>query len=182
MDNVEATTSMLEKKKMLEKALVEIERTYGKGSIMRLGKHSVNRLIETISTGSIGLDLALGIGGLPKGRVIEIYGPEYENWHTALSSVYAIYLIADRKDGKLYVGSAFDTGGLLNRWKSFVDTKHGGNKGMKELVCNFPDRYEYFQFSILQIIPKNITAEEVIEVENLYKKKLMSIDFGMNEN
>ncbi|WP_232187894.1 GIY-YIG nuclease family protein [Cohnella silvisoli] len=99
-----------------------------------------------------------------------------------MSSVYAIYLIADRKDGKLYVGSAFDTGGLLNRWKSFVDTKHGGNKGMKELVCNFPDRYEYFQFSILQIIPKNITAEEVIEVENLYKKKLMSIDFGMNEN
>ncbi|OAB42528.1 recombinase RecA [Paenibacillus glacialis] len=61
---------------MLEKALAEIERTYGKGSIMRLGEHSINRTIETISTGSIGLDLALGIGGVPKGRVIEIYGPE----------------------------------------------------------------------------------------------------------
>ncbi|MFC9711549.1 recombinase RecA [Paenibacillus sp. NPDC056933] len=70
------STSKIEKQKMLEKALAEIERTFGKGSIMRLGEHSTNRVIETISTGSIGLDLALGIGGVPKGRVIEIYGPE----------------------------------------------------------------------------------------------------------
>ena len=106
----------------------------------------------------------------------------YENWHTALSSIYAIYLITDRVDGKQYIGSAYGSGGLLNRWKSYIDTKHGGNKGIKVVIYNFPDRYEYFQFSILQIIPKSITTEEVIEVENLYKKKLLSIDFGMNEN
>lgn len=106
----------------------------------------------------------------------------YENWNTALSSVYAIYLIADRTNGNLYVGSAYGSGGLFNRWESYVDTKHGGNKGMKELLYKFPDRFESFQFSILQVLPKNITVEEVIKVENLYKKKLLSIDYGMNEN
>ncbi|KHL97039.1 recombinase RecA [Paenibacillus sp. IHB B 3415] len=83
-------TSQNEKKKSLEKALTEIERTFGKGSIMRMGKHSINRTIETISTGSIGLDLALGIGGIPKGRVIEIYGPEASGKTTV-----ALHIIAE---------------------------------------------------------------------------------------
>lgn len=106
----------------------------------------------------------------------------YENWHTALSSIYAIYLIVDSADGKMYVGSAYGSGGLLERWKCYVDTKHGGNKGIKEVICNYPDRFEHFQFSILQVLPKNITDEEVIKFENLYKKKLLSIKYGMNEN
>ncbi len=65
----------MEKNKALEAALGQIERAYGKGSIMKLGQHKALD-IEAISTGSIGLDIALGIGGLPKGRIIEIYGPE----------------------------------------------------------------------------------------------------------
>jgi len=64
------------KKKALDAALSQIERHYGKGSVMKLGDPSVMRDIEAVSTGSLGLDIALGIGGLPKGRVIEIYGPE----------------------------------------------------------------------------------------------------------
>ncbi|MCW8856376.1 MAG: recombinase RecA [Kangiella sp.] len=64
------------KKKALGAALTQIERQFGKGSIMRLGDNSAARGIGTISTGSLGLDIALGIGGLPKGRVVEIYGPE----------------------------------------------------------------------------------------------------------
>ena len=64
-----------EKQKALETALLNIEKQYGKGSIMRLGENSAMN-IEAISTGSLSLDLALGIGGVPKGRVIEIYGPE----------------------------------------------------------------------------------------------------------
>jgi len=66
----------MEKNKALEAALSQIERSFGKGSIMRLGSDQQTVEIETVSTGSLGLDLALGIGGLPKGRVIEIYGPE----------------------------------------------------------------------------------------------------------
>ena len=66
----------MDKSKALESALAQIERQFGKGSIMRLGVDSPAMDIEATSTGSIGLDIALGIGGLPKGRIIEIYGPE----------------------------------------------------------------------------------------------------------
>lgn len=66
----------MDKGKALEAALGQIERAFGKGSIMRLGAHEKPIDIETVSTGSLGLDIALGIGGLPKGRIIEIYGPE----------------------------------------------------------------------------------------------------------
>jgi recombination protein RecA len=65
-----------DKSKALDAALSQIERAFGKGSIMRLGKSQKPIEIETISTGSLGLDIALGVGGLPRGRVIEIYGPE----------------------------------------------------------------------------------------------------------
>ncbi len=65
-----------DKQKALDSALAQIERQFGKGSIMRLGADNPVQEIEATSTGSLGLDIALGIGGLPKGRVIEIYGPE----------------------------------------------------------------------------------------------------------
>jgi recombination protein RecA len=65
-----------EKEKALENAVAQIERQFGKGSIMKLGEAAAAMQIEVISTGSIALDLALGVGGLPRGRVVEIYGPE----------------------------------------------------------------------------------------------------------
>ncbi len=71
---VEGTS--VDKTKALDAALSQIERAFGKGSIMRLGKNQQAVEIETIPTGSLGLDIALGVGGLPRGRVIEIYGPE----------------------------------------------------------------------------------------------------------
>ncbi len=66
----------MEKNKALEAAVTQIERAFGKGSIMRLGARSVDEQIEVIPSGSLSLDLALGIGGFPRGRIIEIYGPE----------------------------------------------------------------------------------------------------------
>jgi len=68
--------SSMDKSKALEAALSQIERNFGKGSIMRLGKNNRSMDVDTVSTGSLGLDIALGIGGLPRGRVVEIYGPE----------------------------------------------------------------------------------------------------------
>ena len=68
--------SSMDKSKALDAALSQIERNFGKGSIMRLGKNMAAMDVDTVSTGSLGLDIALGIGGLPRGRVVEIYGPE----------------------------------------------------------------------------------------------------------
>lgn len=107
----------------------------------------------------------------------------YESWHTALSSVNAIYLIVDRKNGKQYVGSAYGKDGLLGRWTHYVDSLHGGDKLMKELLCDYPDRYMHFQFSILQLLPKTATPDDVINTETLWKKKLLTYEpFGMNQN
>ncbi len=66
----------MDKSKALDAALTQIERAFGKGSIMRMGSKAGDQAIETIPSGSLGLDLALGIGGLPRGRIIEVYGPE----------------------------------------------------------------------------------------------------------
>ena len=68
--------SSMDKSKALAAALSQIERQFGKGSVMKLGKNDRSMDVEAISSGSLGLDIALGIGGLPKGRVVEIYGPE----------------------------------------------------------------------------------------------------------
>ncbi|NND89674.1 MAG: recombinase RecA [Granulosicoccus sp.] len=77
------------KKKALSAALSQIEKQFGKGTIMRMGDDSVSRDIDVISTGSLGLDLALGIGGLPRGRVVEIYGPESSGKTTMTLQVIA---------------------------------------------------------------------------------------------
>jgi recombination protein RecA len=75
--------------KALAAALSQIEKQFGKGSIMRLGEADIARDIEVVSTGSLGLDLALGVGGLPRGRVVEIYGPEASGKTTLTLSVIA---------------------------------------------------------------------------------------------
>lgn len=106
----------------------------------------------------------------------------YAEWKAALSSINAIYLIVNRENGKQYVGSAYGEDGLWGRWSCYINTKHGGNKEMIDDLAATPDHYHFFQFSILQILPKTVTAEEVIHTEALYKKKLLTISFGMNKN
>ncbi len=83
-----------EKKKALEMALAQIDRDFGKGAVMKLGEN-LHMNVETISTGSIGLDMALGVGGLPRGRIVEIYGPESSGKTTV-----ALHVIAEaQKNG-----------------------------------------------------------------------------------
>lgn len=85
-----------EKTKALQLTLDKLEKTYGKGTIMKLGDNAIEPL-EYISTGSIGLDVALGIGGLPKGRVIEVYGPESSG-----KSTLAIHAVAESQKKRRY--------------------------------------------------------------------------------
>ena len=79
----------MDKDKALDAALSQIEKAFGKGSIMKLGQDNAHADIEAISTGSLGLDLALGIGGMPRGRIVEIYGPESSGKTTLALSVIA---------------------------------------------------------------------------------------------
>src|SRR5712672_2902629 len=95
----------MDKTKALDAALSQIERSFGKGSIMRLGKNNKSMDVDTISSGSLGLDIALGIGGLPRGRVVEIYGPESSG-----KTTLALHCIAE----------AQKTGGIC----AFIDAEH----------------------------------------------------------
>ena len=79
----------MDKSKALAAALSQIERQFGKGSVMKLGKNDRSMDIETVSTGSLGLDIALGVGGLPRGRIVEIYGPESSGKTTFLNALLA---------------------------------------------------------------------------------------------
>ena len=96
---------MMDKQRALDAALGQIERAFGKGSIMKLGSREAASDIDVISTGSLGLDIALGIGGLPRGRVVEIYGPESSG-----KTTLALHVIAE----------AQKSGGTC----AFIDAEH----------------------------------------------------------
>ena len=121
----------MDKQKALEAALGQIEKNFGKGSIMRLGKNEMPVEIESIPTGSLGLDIALGIGGLPRGRVIEIYGPESSG-----KTTLALHCVAEAQKG----------GGICG----FVDAEHALDPiyarklgvNLDELVFSQPDSGE----------------------------------------
>jgi len=121
----------MDKTKALDAALSQIERAFGKGSIMRLGKSKLSIEVETVSTGSLGLDIALGIGGLPRGRVVEIYGPESSG-----KTTLATHCIAE----------AQKKGGTC----AFIDAEHAFDPGyarklgvnIDELLISQPDTGE----------------------------------------
>jgi RecA/RadA recombinase len=103
----------MDKNKALDAALSQIERAFGKGSIMRLGQRESAVDSESVSTGSLGLDIALGIGGLPRGRIIEIYGPESSG-----KTTLALQVIAESQK----------TGGVC----AFVDAEHALDPSYRE--------------------------------------------------
>ena len=121
----------MDKNKALEAALGQIERAFGKGSVMKLGQREQALEIEAISTGSLGLDIALGIGGLPKGRVVEIYGPESSG-----KTTLALHTAAE---AQMAGGTA-----------AFVDAEHALDPGyarklgvdIEELLISQPDTGE----------------------------------------
>jgi len=123
--------SSMDKTKALSAALSQIERQFGKGSVMRLGKNDRAMEIETISSGSLGLDIALGVGGLPKGRVIEIYGPESSG-----KTTLALHCVAE----------AQKKGGIC----AFIDAEHALDPvyarklgvNVDELLISQPDHGE----------------------------------------
>ena len=123
--------SSMDKSKALSAALSQIERQFGKGSVMKLGKNDKSMDVEAISSGSLGLDIALGIGGLPKGRVVEIYGPESSG-----KTTLALHCVAE----------AQKKGGIC----AFIDAEHALDPiyarklgvNVDELLISQPDHGE----------------------------------------
>ena len=142
------------KQKALDAALGQIERQFGKGSVMRLGDAEIGADIQSISTGSLGLDIALGIGGLPRGRVVEVYGPESSGKTTLALSV---------------VAEAQKLGGT----GAFIDAEHALDPGyagklgvnVEELLISQPDTGEQ-ALEIVDMLVRS-AAIDVIVVDSV---------------
>jgi len=142
------------KEKALTSAIGLIEKQYGKGAIMRLGKDEVLQEIEAIPTGSLGLDIALGIGGLPKGRVVEIYGPESSGKTTlALTAVAS----AQRKGG---IAAFIDA-------EHALDVQYAKKLGVKteDLLISQPDNGEQ-ALEIVDMLVKS-GAVDIIVIDSV---------------
>ncbi|HYK52789.1 MAG TPA: recombinase RecA [Candidatus Eremiobacteraceae bacterium] len=159
---------MSDKEKALENAVAQIERQFGKGSIMKLGEAAAAMQIEVISTGSIALDLALGVGGIPRGRVVEIYGPESSG-----KTTIALHCIAE----------AQANGGTA----AFIDVEHALDPGyarnlgvdLDNLLVSQPDTGEQALDIAEMLVRSNAVDMVVIDsVAALVPKAEIEGDMG----
>ncbi|MEK7434053.1 MAG: GIY-YIG nuclease family protein [Cyanobacteriota bacterium] len=108
---------------------------------------------------------------------------EENSWKTALSNVKGVYLISDKKTGKLYVGSAYGENAFWNRWTEYIKTGHGGNQDLKQIILENGIEYvENFQYTILETRSMNSEDKEIIKRESFWKDILLSREFGYNKN
>lgn len=113
-------------------------------------------------------------------RVFEF---EYKEWKNALTVVNGIYLITDNSNGQYYVGSTYNKNGIWGRWECYVKTVHGNTKELTKLIKEKGKDYkDNLQYTILEILPLNITANEAVDRENVYKKKFGTRVHGLNSN
>ncbi|MSW69090.1 MAG: GIY-YIG nuclease family protein [Actinobacteria bacterium] len=106
----------------------------------------------------------------------------FSDWHSALSSVQGVYLIADTSTGHLYVGKADGGERILQRWSAYARDGHGGNKALKELNGLDPAHRQHFQFSILRVFDPTATTAEVDAAESHFKEALLTRKHGLNRN
>ncbi len=105
------------------------------------------------------------------------------SWKSALSNVKGIYLIADKRTGKQYVGSAYGEDCIWQRWSEYAITGHGGNKELRALLTTHGEQYKYnFKYSILEVCNMNLGNEYIISRENYWKEVLQTRIFGLNNN
>jgi len=97
-------------------------------------------------------------------------------WVPHLAHAMGVYLLVSRKEGQLYVGSAYGGEGFLQRWRSYQANGHGSNKDLRPVAA-----YDY-EVSVLEVASSSATGEEIIALENLWKEKLLSREFGLNRN
>ncbi len=116
-------------------------------------------------------------------RLCTIVNQQDESWKSALANVKGVYVITDSSTGQLYVGSASGNNGIWQRWVTYAETGHGGNKELKILLKKKGEKHaQNFQYSILEIADFHATDGEIIEREQHWKRALLSRDRGLNRN
>lgn len=118
-------------------------------------------------------------------RVLEhIFRSERADWKAALSDICAVYVIADKLNGKKYVGSAYGDGGLWHRWSCYMKTGHGSNDELVELINKKGIEYarRNFRFAILEVMAKSASDQEIRNRESHWKEALMTREHGYNRN
>lgn len=120
---------------------------------------------------------------ISKQELDTIVRQELPGWKSALSNVAGVYLITDKKNGKLYVGSACGEGGIWGRWSSYAHNGHGGNVELRHLLKSIGELHaQNFQYTILEIADTHASKDDIVSRECYWKNVFISREFGYNKN
>jgi hypothetical protein len=148
-------------------------------------KDSVDFEVDSIRTNRLTIEVFPGYGDIqiPYKTLQTIIKQSVPTWRGALLNVRGVYLITDTLTGKLYVGSATGESGIWQRWSSYADNGHGGNKGLLSLLKEKGSDYrDNFQYTVLEIADTYSTDQQILDRESFWKKVLCSRKYGYNEN
>ncbi|MFG0257791.1 MAG: GIY-YIG nuclease family protein [Phycisphaerales bacterium JB043] len=166
------------------RTVVHFERT-SRQSYLNADRWSDRLLVDEIKTDRM---QALDFPGylnvlLTKNQLDSLVRQQNDSWRSALSSVSGVYVITDRTDGCIYVGSATGERGIWGRWSSYARTGHGGNKDLKRLLRDRGDEHaDNFQYAILETGDSRATQDEIMARESHWKQVLLTREFGLNSN
>ena len=171
-------------KELIGKLVVSFEKDF-RASYLLLEKHIDNLLLCEIRKNEYKFEPFPGFSDvhITFDLLKEIIGNNEPSWQSALSSVKGIYLITDKSNGKLYVGSAYGENAFWQRWSAYMENGHDGNKKLKAIIAkNGIKHCENFTFSILEICNINTVDDVIINKESFWKERLLTREYGYNDN
>ena len=178
-------TKLLENgKEFIGKLIVSFEKDF-RASYLLLENHLDDLLLSEIKKTEYRFEPFPGFSNvhISFDLLKEIINNNESSWQSSLSSVKGIYLISDKSNGKLYVGSASGDCAFWQRWSDYIKDGHGGNKKLKALIAKNGIKYcENFTFSILEICKINTAEEEIQKIESFWKERLLTREYGYNDN
>jgi len=171
-------------KELIGKLVVNFEKDF-RASYLLLEKHIDNIILCEIKKQEYKFDQFPGFTNvyITFDLLKSIIYSNESTWKSNLSNVKGVYLISDKSNGKLYVGSAYGENAFWQRWAAYIENGHGGNKKLKAIVVKNGIKYcENFMFSILEICNMNTMDDEIIKKESFWKERLLTREYGYNDN
>jgi hypothetical protein len=157
-----------------------------RGRAFKLEKHYSNLIISQVFDKPYSGEAFCGYENIAHwfSQLESIFKQNKQDWKAALENVKGVYLIVDKKNGKMYVGSAYGDSGIWSRWSCYLGTGHGWNDELTKLIKDNGIQYarDNFQFSILEYRSMKTDDQVIIDREQYWKKVLLSSSFGYNKN